>query len=282
MADASAPASSANLGPGFDTIALALEIRCAVSAEPSASWEIEHIGGEALPAADDAVLAAARRAVGEDAPLRLAVESDIPLARGLGSSAAAFTAGAVAAWRTIGTEPDPMAVFDLVADLEGHPDNAAAAVFGGLVGVTADRTPIDLTFHPSLVPVVAVPAWSLSTTQARAVLPDTIDRKTAVRAVQRAISLVEGLRTGDPGLLKAAGGDELHERPRAGVNPIADRLIAAAQTAGALHACWSGAGPSVLALATSDTLEEVRAAMDGILEGEGDVLMPEVSQHGFC
>ncbi len=283
MAEASAPASSANLGPGFDCVALALELRCSVKAEASRRWAVRHLGPERPdPRSADAVLNAAVAAVGKDRPHELTVTNDIPLARGLGSSAAAHAAGTLAARRAVGEEPQLREVFDLVASLEGHPDNAAAVVFGGLMAVTAAGEPVRLELHERLRPVLGVPGWPLSTRRARAFLAPLVPREVAVRTVQRAVSLVEGLRTGNPALLQAAGGDELHEGPRADLNPLASRLVKTAREAGALHACWSGAGPSILALVTDDRSDEVVRAMAETLGEQGTVLTPEVARTGVA
>ena len=275
MAEASAPASSANLGPGFDTIALALEFRCRVVAELSDAWSIVHHGPERLLSsdpADDAILATARH-ISPDVPLSFEVYNDIPLSRGLGSSSAAYAAAAMAVLRARGNDPRPADVFPLVCELEGHPDNAAAAVFGGLIAVAEDVV-IPLDMHPSLVPVVAVPDFELPTRNARAVLPDQVDRLAAVRNLARVTALVEGLRTGDPIVLAAAGGDELHEAPRNAWNRAVVPFVEAALAGGAIHAAWSGAGPSVLAFATRDECEPVVAALEKVLDGAGRVLRP--------
>ena len=202
MAEASAPASSANLGPGFDTLALALELRCRVAAEPAAAWQVEHKGRHAPgPTSQDAALVAAQHAVGIDRPLRLEVRSEIPVARGLGSSAAVRAAAALASWRATGVDPGPERVFDLVAELEGHADNAAATVFGGLQAVTVGGRAHPLGLHPDLVPLVAVPDSVLLTSDARAALPPSFTRTAAVGSLQRIVALVEGLRNADAALL---------------------------------------------------------------------------------
>ena len=282
MAEASAPASSANLGAGFDTLALALELRCRVMAEPSADWGVDHVG-EHRPrsSSPDAVLVAAQRAIGKDRPMHLTVNSDIPVARGLGSSAAASAAGALAAWRATGIEPNHRQLFDLVVSLEGHADNAAATVFGGLHAVTVAGDAHPLALYPDLVPVLAVPDAMLLTNDARAVLPDSISRQVVVRSLQRAVALVEGLRTGDPALLAAAFGDEIHEEPRNDLNPVAVTLIEAVRAAGAFFACWSGAGPSVLAVAPVAQRPEVARTMASVLDARGMVLTPEIAAEGI-
>jgi homoserine kinase len=213
--------------------------------------------------------------------MRLAVSSEIPVARGMGSSAAAYAAGALAAWRATGVEPDSQRVFELVADLEGHADNAAAAVFGGLQAVTIAGGVQRMALHPDLVPVVAVPEAVLLTGDARAALPHSYSRPAVVRSLQRAVALVEGLRTADAALLASALGDEIHEAPRTRLNPVAAELIEAALTAGALFACWSGAGPSVLAIALSARRPDIVVSLESALNGRGLVLTPDLADSGI-
>lgn len=253
MAEASAPASSANLGPGFDTIALAWELRCRVTARQSAEWSVEHVGPEPIaPNAPDAVLFAAQRAVGVATPLALTVDNAVPIGKGLGSSAAALAAGAAAAWLAVVGEADHRDVFDLVAEVEDHGDNAAATVYGGLAAVDAAGDPIPLEIHPSLVGVALVPDQMLPTSHAREALDVKVERRAVVRSLGRLVALVEGLRQADPELLGRASGDELHEDPRRVLYPAADDLMDLARTAGAMHAAWSGAGPSVIAICDRD------------------------------
>jgi homoserine kinase len=262
-ATASAPASSANLGPGFDTLALALELRCTVSAEPSEMWSIEHTGSHRPSGPDaDGVLFAARKAVGEHRPLKLSVKSDIPLGKGLGSSAAAFTAGVAAAMQAVGDEPSPGHVYRVASELEGHPDNVAASVYGGLVLVPAEGMPIRLPLHPSIHVVVGVSGTSLSTAQARSSVPSEFPRPLVVRSLARIAALTAGLISADPLLLAAAHGDEIHEQSRSSLSPEVDRLIRRVRNAGAWHAARSGAGPAVIAIAGLDYLDEVTKAFE--------------------
>lgn len=207
----------------------------------------------------DAVLAAAQEAIG-NVPLALEVDNEVPLGRGIGSSAAAFVAGSAAALRAVGEDASPDRVFRIAAKLEGHADQAAAAVYGGLVLVPAEGMPMRIPIHPSLRPVVAVPDTRLPTHEARAVLPDSYPRDVVIRTVGRAVALTAGLISGDPGMLAAAHGDEIHEAPRARLSPEVVELIAVAKRAGALHAARSGAGPSVVAIATVDSADRVTAA----------------------
>jgi len=278
MAEASAPASSANLGPGFDCVALALEIRCRVSAEPADSWTIDHANDHKPDGdSDDAVLAAAQAAV--DRPLRLIVDNDIPISRGLGSSAAAFAAGALAAYRATGSEPSQQKLFELCARLEGHPDNAAAAVYGGLI-LTTGGEPHRLPWNPIWRPVLAVPSDPLRTSEARGVLPPAYPAEVVIRSIERMGALMAGLLGGDREVLASAGGDELHEAPRRQVRPETADLIRVARASGAAHAAWSGAGPAVIALVSSEHFDSVCNALRHRLADRGTVLTPDVSSRG--
>lgn len=261
MPTASAPASSANLGPGFDVLALALELRCTVTATPAERWEVIHIGPEQPLGGDDLVLEAAQRARGGEGPLRITVDNNIPIGRGLGSSAAVAAAAAGAAWRTSGWEPHPRTIFELVAEMEAHPDNAAAAAYGGLVLCTPGGEVHNLDLHPSLVPVIAIPERPLPTSEARSLLADSFPRDVVVRSLGRIGALVAGLVSGDHVLLAAAARDELHEAPRNQHRPEVANLMDVARGAGAVHACWSGAGPSVLALVPENLAQALIEAM---------------------
>lgn len=279
MKGASAPASSANLGPGFDTIALALDLRCEVRAEVAGTWSIRHHGPEFYRGNDDddAILAAARRV--SRRPLRLEVSNQIPLCRGLGSSAAAYASGTLAAHRANGEDPDHNDLFRCVKELEGHPDNAAAAVYGGLVAVV-DGSVIHPGLSPDLVPVVAVPGFELRTSDSRKMIPRSVEVETAVRTIGRVAALLEGLRTGSGRMLDLAGGDEIHEAPRTACNPHAGRLMSTALESGALHACLSGAGPSILCLARRATAPSVVAALEQAIGIGGRVMILEPDTSG--
>lgn len=269
---ASAPASSANLGPGFDFIALALEMRCRVTVEPTDEWSV--------PLEAKAIVQSTTAAVGIERPFRVTIESAIPVGRGLGSSAALAVATAGAVLSATDRPADPAAVFRAAAAVEGHPDNAAAAVYGGLVAV-ADTVAHRLALAPSLLVVVAVPNRTLATAEARAALPAVLPHAAAARSAARAAFLVEGLRTGTAEVLAAARGDELHEAPRASLSPMTADLITVALRAGALHASWSGAGPSVVAIVTDDTSDAVAKALGDAIAQEGHVLRPAIATTGL-
>lgn len=261
-AAASAPATTANLGPAFDVIALALSLRCDVTAALADEWSIEHTTDHRPgPGEGDGILAAARDAVG-DRPLAITVSNQVPLAKGLGSSAAAFVAGAAAALRAVGDDASPDRVYRIAANLEGHADQAAAAVYGGLVLIPAEGMPMRLPLHPSIRPVIAIPHTRLPTSEARAVISESHDHDLVLRTISRVAALTAGLMTGDPEMLATAHGDEIHEAPRASLSPEVGELMDIARRAGALHAARSGAGPSVVALATAETAGRVSMAFE--------------------
>lgn len=259
-------------------MAMALKPRCTVRARVSDDWSIEH-RGELRPAGTetDGVMVAARHAVGER-PLTISVETEIPLGKGLGSSAAAFVAGAAASLRAIGDDAAPDRVFRIATELEGHADQTGAAVYGGLIVIPAEGLPMRLPLHPSLRPVVAIPDTRLPTHRARAVLAGEFPMDLVVRSLGRVAGLTAGLITGDPGMLAAAHGDEIHEAPRAELSPEVGRLMEVAGRAGAIHVARSGAGPSVVALATADTAERVATAFR---EAGADVINEPMDSAGL-
>jgi homoserine kinase len=248
----SAPASSANLGPGFDCLALALDIRnrVEIGAAAGAAVQVTVTGegaGEAPAGPDNLFLRAFVAAGGDPAGLSFDMHNQVPFARGLGSSAAAIVAGLVAAdaWH----DRPPRDLLGLATELEGHPDNVAAALNGGLTlawigsgGVSAIGFGV-----PEAGFVMVVAEQRLSTDQARAALPDRVPRADAVHTAGRAALLVAALGSGDADLLRDALDDRLHEPYRAALAPLlgAVRDRVAGEPA-VLGATLSGAGPSVL------------------------------------
>ncbi len=171
-------------------------------------------------------------------------------------------------------------MFEAVAELEGHADNAAASVYGGVVVASEGRVR-QLEVSPSIRLVVGVPDSTLATAEARAALPPAIGRDVVARNLARVVFLTEGLRTAEVEAFAGAAGDELHEPPRRELSPITGSLMSAALDAGALHAAWSGAGPSVLAFAAADTADAVEDAMVTGLAGKGRVIRPGIAQKGW-
>jgi homoserine kinase len=258
------PASTSNLGAGFDCVGIAvdrrLELRASI-APNGAAVTLERRGTlTALtgPPARDFIyrgFAAACRAAGRRLPrgLRLKATSDIPVARGLGSSAAAFVAGAAAARALLRLDLSVDDVFRLAAAKEGHPDNAAPAVYGGarLVVRSNNGTSsiVPLQIHRSLSLVFAIPDFTVATERARAVLPERVPFHTAVTAAARAAALVRGLAAADAGLLATALDDVLHVPHRRRLVKGYVRVVNAAKRAGAFGATLSGSGSSIVAIA---------------------------------
>jgi homoserine kinase len=257
---ARAPASSANLGPGFDTLAVALDLYVSVKVEPAPALRVR-TEGEGAGLFDDASHLAARvvtEVLGHDR-FAVTVRSQIPLARGLGSSAALAAAAAAAA----GAD-DPFAV---AAAHDGHPENAAASTFGGLVtATTIEGRPVfaRLPLHDALWFVAVVPERNLATPEARTVLPQTLARADAVFNLGRMGLLLAGLA--DPSeLIPEAAEDRLHQPARTALFPEAPALLRALVAGGAMAASWSGSGPTLLAIATAGNAETVRAAAETAL-----------------
>lgn len=275
---ASAPASSGNLGPGFDVLGLALDLRCIVDAVPADQMTVDDGDGPCALAAGnmlfDAVMASAGRA------MALTVNNAIPRARGLGSSSAVTTAAAAAAQRALGTEPVRERIYEIVAAIEGHGDNAAPAAWGGLMAIGSNG-PYPLELDDRLVPIVGIPDTRLSTKRAREVVPTDVPLAAAVRNVSRSVLLVEALRTGNCDAFAAAAGDEFHEQARGPLSPVTTRMIRAAREAGASHAAWSGAGPTTLALATEETQGSVVDSLKGVLGDAGSVRVLSVDYEGL-
>ncbi len=273
---ATAPASSANLGPGFDCLGIAFELRCHVEAVPADQWLVEELGESFEPKPSDYVRRVVQDAIGR--PMHLRISNEVPRSRGLGSSSAVMVASAAAAMRAVGREPAAEELYELVAAIEGHGDNAGAAVFGGLVAV-ADDTLRQLDLSPDLRFVFGIPDEPLKTRDARHALPAEMSRSAAARNVARIAFLLEGLRTGDPEALRLAGGDEIHEIHRAPLSPVTGQMMEAARYAGALHTAWSGSGPTALAIVHEP--EAVAAAMGSALDGRGRVAILDVAKNGW-
>jgi homoserine kinase len=236
------PATSANLGPGFDCLGIALGLYNTFEVTPSDTLILEGIP-EAYQNEENMFMQAFRKA-GGTGNLHVKFETEIPISRGLGSSASLLTGGVLAA-QLLSGEVDIERAFQIVSDMEGHPDNAAPSVFGGL---TASMRGTDawisrrLSCSEGLRFTALVPDYEVLTSEARAILPESYPRAVAASNAGRAILLCDALRTGDIRLLKEAARDQIHEPYRRTLIPNFDTVqkITEEDTGGILVISGSG------------------------------------------
>ena len=259
----SAPASSANLGPGFDCLALALDLPFELADSPAhhagdgQGW---HVVEPTHPAA------VAYAAAGGDTDAQLWWRSPIPPGRGLGFSGAARVAGAYLALISAGvdTEQIQQLTFSVAAELEGHPDNAAASTWGGLT-VTAGEQALSLNMPDELVVLVWWPEKSTSTNTSRGVLAPTVTRESAAFSLARSSLWVAAVATGDLSKLRTACEDQIHQSQRLATRPDSAEVLQKLLQKEEVLAAWlSGSGPTVAALLrASDTVHSIAAQFAG-------------------
>ena len=258
------PATSANLGPGFDAVGLAVSIFATVTVRPGVD------PGQQRPDAMRRMIASALRAgyqragVAPPGHVEIEIDSAIPLGRGLGASAAARAAGLRAANQLLAGALSDEALLDVGTELEGHADNIAPALFGGLQisaldGSRVIRVPVPLP--PGLQCVGFVPELSMPTHETRNLLPKRLSRSDAVFNSSRAALLVAALATGDWDKLRIATEERLHQRPRSQLFPQMFDLFSASLNAGAFGAYLSGGGSTVMSLTDGEHAEQVRDAL---------------------
>jgi homoserine kinase len=288
-----APASSANLGPGFDALGLALdlwneldlELGVTETAVVNAGHDAALLDGrENLSMTAMKLLAANHHR--ELPPLRMTVSADVPVARGLGSSAAAIVAGLVAANQLLDLKLTTEELFVVAAQMEGHGDNVGAALFGGvIIAIPGLFRAIRLSDGPSLRLKAAlfIPEVTGATWAARAALPQLIPHADATFNVGTASGLAVGLLTGDRAAIGAGMHDRLHEPYRGRLFPHLLPMTEAAREAGAVGACLSGAGPSILSLVESQKVQAVTSVYERIasqLQVPGRVLVLDPAPTG--
>jgi homoserine kinase len=268
------PASSANLGPGFDTFAAALALHVEVEVIESGRFGIETKLDIARDRRNLCVRGFARMHPPDGFTFR--IRSSIPLSGGLGSSAAAYTAGVLAAAHMFELQED---LLGHVTELEGHPDNAAAALLGGFVIVTGSEV---ARFEPpdGLEAVLVVPRAAVRTAVARKVLPETVPLADATANVARGAMLTLGLSTGDFSLIGRGLEDRLHQPYRAPLFPKSMALLERASELGAIGATLSGAGPTVLFWTQADSTGAVVGNLRRETEGWADVLRAPFESQG--
>jgi homoserine kinase len=275
------PATSANLGPGFDALGLALDLHLEIEVRRSERDEFVYRGDGTVANTPYNLLhkgfAAACRAAGvAPFPVTFEVDNPIPLARGLGSSSAALVGGAAAADLLLGGPLGRDGVFDTTAEIEGHPDNVAPAVYGGFT-VSAQDAAGRYSTRSLPIPagwrlLFAVPAFEFLTETARRLLPGSYSRADAIRTSSRAALWTLAVATNEPELLRTACLDVLHQPYRAPLIAGFDECLARAFEAGAYAAYLSGAGPSVGAVASAATEDGVRSALKSYAGPDGAVL----------
>lgn len=247
------PATSANIGPGFDCLGLAVDLWGTITVERREPEPADD------PMASMAITAAHKvfDKLGENAgPLSIHYEGRIPIARGLGASAVARVGGLVAANEMCGAKLDRDELLLIATDLEGHADNVAPAIFGGLQASVVEKDHVLHTAVPlpmGLQCVLFVPDFRIATKDARRVLPDSLSRADAVHNIGRAALLVAAMARGRFDLLNAATQDKLHQPARSALFPAMPAIFQAAREAGAHAAYLSGSGSTLCAFATANT-----------------------------
>lgn len=289
------PASSANLGPGYDVLgaALSLYLELEVGESPDGEFSIEP-GGEGIPADRSNLIVRSFESLHSADGLRFEVRNEIPLARGLGSSGAAILAGLLAADHLFELGNSREQLFARACELEGHPDNVAAALYGGITvcappGAPFRRTPPDPVEvatgapPPALVPVPArlsppegvepllvIPAEEVSTAAARAAMPETVPLADAAHNVAAAAQLMLGIERSDLTLIERGLADRMHQSYRRPLYERSMEVVEAARDLGALGATISGAGPTVLVWSywqsSTDLISDLAAAAGGWAE----------------
>ncbi len=287
------PASSANLGPGFDALGLALDLylTCRFRSADQLSIRAHGTDTQDIPLDDTnliwrTALAVAARVDAQLSPIELEIDNAIPLGKGLGSSAAALTAGVIIADHLLDLHWKPARILDEAARIEGHPDNVAACVLGSIIASAIDSGgvahAVRIELPPAFEVAVVVPDFVLPTSKARAVLPASYSKADAVFNVQRAALLMAALAAGDRRAFPTALEDRMHQPYRTALVPgLAD--IIKLRAPGLLGCTLSGAGPSVLVFherGFEDVCDLVRQifAAHGCLSR---VLATRVARHGF-
>jgi homoserine kinase len=286
------PASSANLGPGFDTLGVALGVYLTCRFRTAEDLRIRVAGRDSasISTAEDNLIWQTARAVardlGETLPcIQLDIENEIPIGKGLGSSAAALTAGVLIADRLLSLNWAPNRVLEEAARIEGHPDNVAACVLGSIVASAIDTEGVARTVRLPMPQryniAVVVPDFPLSTKAARAVLPASYSRQDTIFNVQRSALLIAALATGTTTAFPAALEDRLHQPYRCALIPGLEEILKL-RAAGLLGCSLSGAGPSVLVFYERGG-EQVCDLVSGIFAAHGhrsETLWTCVDAHG--
>ncbi len=277
------PASSANLGPGYDVMAAAVAMHLELEIEETGGFSFD-AGGIDVPTGRDNLVVRAFESLHPADGIAFRLRDGIPLARGLGSSAAAIVAGLYAADHLFELALSREELLARATELEGHPDNVAAAIYGGFVicGLGDDGAPSAARFDPpdGLEGIAVIPAEEISTELAREAIPAEVPLADAVANVSAASRLVLGLRSADLDLVARGLADRIHQPRRRELYPRSMELVDAARELGALGATISGAGPTVLVWTTWQDAGKVAEALEGRCEGWAEVRRLPFTPHG--
>jgi len=290
------PGTSANCGPGFDALGVACTIHNEMSlrlkSEPGLDIHIEGEGAGRIPCDERNIVWRSIERLLEMAHCKndyqgaeIWMKNEVPLSRGLGSSAAAIVAGIKAANALLGNRFSRRELLQLATEIEGHPDNVAPAIFGGFtVSIVSNGRPECYTFMPRmrLRLVVAVPDFPLSTRVARSVLPEQVSMQDAVFNIGRTGMLVAALSRGNVGFLRHAFDDKLHQPYRLPLIPGMEDVFTAAKYAGAIGVALSGAGPCLIAFTQKNADGIGRAMVEKFRENHVDAryLILGIDPHG--
>lgn len=291
------PSSTANLGPGFDTLGMALQLYSVVEMQVSEQTSIELIGKELQGTPTDksnllyVIAAELFQRAGLAVPeLHIRASSEAPLTRGLGSSAAAIVGALVAANHLAGEPFTREQLFAMAVKEEGHPDNVGPSFFGGIIVATMpekDGQPIPyirLAPPAAMRALVVIPDYALSTEKARNALPQVYSKQDVIYNVGHSSLLVAALAQGRLDLLGQAMGDRLHQPYRAPLVPGLEEILDAATQNGAIGAALSGAGPTILCLTASDSeCERLKSFVDQVMRGHGisyQTMVLQPDEHG--
>jgi len=287
------PASSANLGPAFDALGLALGIYLDCRFRPAEKLSIRVTGrdGPSIPDCEDNLIWRTALRIASDLnrtmpPLELHIDNQIPLGKGLGSSAAALTAGVVIADAILRLRWPRGRVLDEAARIEGHPDNVAACVHGSIVASATDARDVThaarLELHPRFAIAVVVPDFLLPTVEARRVLPKHYSREDVIFNIQRSALLITALATGVADAFPTALEDRLHQPYRTPLVPGLDEIIGL-RMKGLLGCALSGAGPSILVFYERG-YEHVCQSVQHVFTAHGkysEIMLTELATRGY-